>query len=188
MHHCETTSTPLEKMFSGLKMTPYWTLESTTRLAPKISKKGFNIHNVRPSLWREQFSLGHVIKMSECTVRLLLSPMESQIMVKNNAHGLFTHCIIRYWHIAILVSQLKHVTPSRKWFFAQVQSGRKNRKRENQHFKLFSVKLQYIMDFSIPGRWLWMYCILSIILFPQKRINTLAILYCICSCYSTKMN
>ena len=36
MHHCETTSTPLEKMFSGLKTIPYWTFESTTRLAPKI--------------------------------------------------------------------------------------------------------------------------------------------------------
>ena len=50
----------------------------------------------------------------------------SHIMVKNNAHDLFTHCIIHYWQIAILISQLKHVTPSRKGFFAQVQPCRKN--------------------------------------------------------------
>ena len=39
-----------------------------------------------------------------------------------------------------------------------------------QDFKLFSVKLQFIMDLPIP-RWLWMYCIPSIIWFPQKHIN-----------------
>ena len=50
-----------------------------------------------------------------------------------------THCIIHYWQIAILISQLKHVTPSRKGFFAQVQPCRKNREHENQRVILFSV-------------------------------------------------
>ena len=54
---------------------------------------------------------------------------------------------------------------------------RKNREHENQHFKLFPVKLQYVMDLPIPGRWLWMYCILSIVWFPQKHINTCNLIF-----------
>ena len=71
MHHCETTSTSLKKMFSGLKTIPYWTLESTTRLAPKISKEEFtNINNLSYNL-RTILCGPHMTKMSQCTVRLL---------------------------------------------------------------------------------------------------------------------
>ena len=181
MHHCETTSTPLEKnvlwIENGPLLNPWINHQAGTKdictsliAVPKellyfMIKWGscaifffsgnhqevnvLDIPRLRNQSNRAKstyslvlymlitninnlsYNVGHlcgphVTKMSQCTVRLFPSPKDSHITVKNNAHDLFTHCIIHYWQIAILISQLKHVTPSRKGFFAQVQPCRKN--------------------------------------------------------------
>ena len=97
-------------------------------------------------------------------------------------HTLLTNCY--------LISQLKHVTPSRKGFFAQVQPCRKNENMKINMVILFSVKLQHIiMDFLISG---WkvimnaLYSLYHTIYLYQTHFKTLAILYFICSCYPTK--